>query len=188
MGWIDKAIKKPGSLRKSLGVKGDDPIPEGKLEAAAEKGGKLGQRARLAQTLKEMNMSKHGMQMGTSGFGATHGMKPNYEKHHEAQETPAQEAYERRTGNEAQHLYMGVTHDYSKEERAKHGCMHEYKGHGFGPKMKEMHERALGKAIPDRIKAHGSKLIKASKQGSHPRRIRLATDRALQRTSKAMGK
>lgn len=52
--WIQKAIKKPGALRKSLGVKKGEKIPAGKLAAAAKKGGKLGQRARLAQTLKGM--------------------------------------------------------------------------------------------------------------------------------------
>lgn len=50
--WIKKAISKPGSLRKSLGVKGDKPIPAKQLAAEAKKPGKMGQRARLAQTLK----------------------------------------------------------------------------------------------------------------------------------------
>jgi hypothetical protein len=52
--WIQKAIKKPGALRASLGVKGDKPIPAGKLAKAAKTPGKMGQRARLAQTLKGM--------------------------------------------------------------------------------------------------------------------------------------
>jgi len=50
--WIADAIKKPGSLKKSLGVKKSEKIPAGKLAAAAKKPGKMGQRARLAQTLK----------------------------------------------------------------------------------------------------------------------------------------
>jgi hypothetical protein len=50
--WIQGAIKKPGSLRKSLGVKKGEKIPAKKLAAAAKKPGKLGRRARLAQTLK----------------------------------------------------------------------------------------------------------------------------------------
>jgi len=54
-GWIQKAIKKPGALRKSLGVKKGETIPEKKLVAASKKPGKLGQRARLARTLKGMN-------------------------------------------------------------------------------------------------------------------------------------
>jgi hypothetical protein len=52
--WIQSAIKKPGALRAQLGVKGDKPIPAGKLAKAAKAPGKLGQRARLAQTLKKM--------------------------------------------------------------------------------------------------------------------------------------
>ena len=50
--WIQDAVKKPGALRKELGAKPGKPIPAGKLEAAAKKPGKLGQRARLAMTLK----------------------------------------------------------------------------------------------------------------------------------------
>ena len=50
--WIQNAIKKPGALRASLGVKKGEKIPPKKLAAAAKKPGKLGQRARLAETLK----------------------------------------------------------------------------------------------------------------------------------------
>ncbi len=50
--WIKSAISKPGSLRKSLGVKEGEKIPAKKLAAAAKAPGKMGQRARLAQTLK----------------------------------------------------------------------------------------------------------------------------------------
>jgi len=53
-GWIKSAIKKPGALKKSLGVAKDKPIPAKKLAAAAKAPGKMGQRARLAQTLKKM--------------------------------------------------------------------------------------------------------------------------------------
>jgi hypothetical protein len=53
-GWIKGAIKKPGALRKQLGAKPGKPIPAKKLAAAAKAPGKLGQRARLAQTLKKM--------------------------------------------------------------------------------------------------------------------------------------
>jgi len=52
--WIQKAISKHGALRKSLGVKEGQKIPAKKLAAAAKKPGKMGQRARLAQTLKGM--------------------------------------------------------------------------------------------------------------------------------------
>jgi hypothetical protein len=50
--WIQKAIKKPGALRSSLGVKKGQKIPMKKLAVAAKKPGKMGQRARLAQTLR----------------------------------------------------------------------------------------------------------------------------------------
>ena len=50
--WIQKAIKHPGALQKSLGVPADKKIPAKKLEAAAKKPGKTGQRARLAKTLR----------------------------------------------------------------------------------------------------------------------------------------
>jgi hypothetical protein len=50
--WIAGAIKKPGALRKELGVKEGKTIPAKKLAAAAKKPGKIGQRARLAETLK----------------------------------------------------------------------------------------------------------------------------------------
>ncbi len=53
-GWIQSAIKKPGALREQLGVKKGETIPKAKLAAAAKKGGKLGQRARLAITLGKM--------------------------------------------------------------------------------------------------------------------------------------
>lgn len=52
--WIDKAIKKPGALREQLGVKEGEKIPSKILNKAAKAPGKLGQRARLAQTLKKM--------------------------------------------------------------------------------------------------------------------------------------
>ena len=52
--WIQKAIKKPGALRKELGAKAGKPIPAAKLAAAAKKPGKIGKRARLAETLKGM--------------------------------------------------------------------------------------------------------------------------------------
>jgi|TARA_R100001129_G_C5164238_1_gene202845 hypothetical protein len=52
--FIQKAIKKPGSLRKSLGIKKGKTIPAAKLKAAAKKPGKLGQRARFAVTLRKL--------------------------------------------------------------------------------------------------------------------------------------
>lgn len=56
--WIQGAIKKPGALREQLGVKNGETIPANKLAQAAKKGGKIGKRARLAQTLKKLNKGK----------------------------------------------------------------------------------------------------------------------------------
>jgi hypothetical protein len=53
--WISGAIKKPGALHKQMGVPEGKKIPTGKLAKAAKAGGKLGQRARLAQTLKKLH-------------------------------------------------------------------------------------------------------------------------------------
>lgn len=50
--WIAGAIKKKGALRKELGVKKGKKIPAKKLAKAAKSKGKMGQRARLAETLK----------------------------------------------------------------------------------------------------------------------------------------
>ena len=55
--WIQKAIKKPGALRKSLKIKKGQKIPLKKLQAASKKGGKLGKRARLALTLRRLRRS-----------------------------------------------------------------------------------------------------------------------------------
>jgi hypothetical protein len=51
--FIQEAIKKPGALRASMGVKKGEKIPAKKLAVAAKKPGKMGQRARLAQTLSK---------------------------------------------------------------------------------------------------------------------------------------
>jgi hypothetical protein len=53
--WIKGAIKHPGALHREMGVPEGKKIPEKRLEKAAEKDGKLGQRARLAETLKGMH-------------------------------------------------------------------------------------------------------------------------------------
>ena len=53
--WIAGAIKHPGALHKELGVPEGKKIPAKKLNAAAKKGGKLGNRARLAKTLAGFN-------------------------------------------------------------------------------------------------------------------------------------
>lgn len=50
--WIAGAIKKKGALHQQMGVPAGKKIPAKKLAAAAKKGGTLGKRARLAETLK----------------------------------------------------------------------------------------------------------------------------------------
>ena len=63
--WIQKAIKKEGSLRKTLKTKKDKNIPVSKLKKAAEKGGKTGKRARLALTLRKLNEEMEQQQEGS---------------------------------------------------------------------------------------------------------------------------
>lgn len=54
--WIQKAIKKPGALRKSLHVKAGKKIPASKLKKAEHsKNPKTRKRAQLAETLKSMH-------------------------------------------------------------------------------------------------------------------------------------
>ena len=55
---IKKAIKKPGALRASLGIKKGKTIPKSVLNKAAKATGKLGQRARFAKTLKKLRSKK----------------------------------------------------------------------------------------------------------------------------------
>jgi len=52
--FIADAIQKPGALRREMGVKKGETIPAKKLARAAKAPGKLGQRARLAETLRGM--------------------------------------------------------------------------------------------------------------------------------------
>ena len=57
--WIAGAIKKPGSLRKTLGVKKGEKIPAAKLKKAEKsKNPTTARRARLAETLKSFSKKK----------------------------------------------------------------------------------------------------------------------------------
>lgn len=56
--FIAGAIKKKGALHEDLGVPQGQKIPASKLEAAAKKPGKVGQRARFAETLKGLSHKK----------------------------------------------------------------------------------------------------------------------------------
>lgn len=56
--WIAGAIKHPGALHKEMGVPEGQSIPKGRLAAAANRGGTLGRRARLAETLEGFHPPK----------------------------------------------------------------------------------------------------------------------------------
>ena len=72
--WIAGAIHKPGALHREMGVPAGQRIPAGKLEKAADKGGKLGQRARLAETLEGMHHTgRHGGVLSKVAAGKTMG-------------------------------------------------------------------------------------------------------------------
>ena len=55
---IKKAIKKPGSLKKSLGIAKGKKIPVNNLNKAAKAPGKMGQRARFAKTLRGLGRGR----------------------------------------------------------------------------------------------------------------------------------
>lgn len=56
--FIQGAIKHKGALHRELGISQGKKIPQKKLEAAAKKGGKLGERARFAETLASIGKRK----------------------------------------------------------------------------------------------------------------------------------
>lgn len=58
--WIAGATTNKGALHRELGVPAGKNIPASKLDAAAKKGGVMGKRARLAQTLKRIGSAKTG--------------------------------------------------------------------------------------------------------------------------------
>ena len=64
--WIQGAIKHPGALHEDLGVPRGEKIPEKKLKSAEHKGGVVGKRAHLAETLKGMH---HDGERGYKGRG-----------------------------------------------------------------------------------------------------------------------
>ena len=80
--WIANAIKKPGALHKALGVPEGKKIPGKKLEAAAKKGGKMGKRARLAETLKSFHHKKRKKmsEVQDRAYDKKHGLKEGSKK------------------------------------------------------------------------------------------------------------
>jgi hypothetical protein len=67
--FIAGAIKKPGALHEQLGVPMGEKIPADRLAAAAKAGGKLGQRARFAETLKGLGKGKAKGRLASRAFG-----------------------------------------------------------------------------------------------------------------------
>lgn len=53
--WIQNMHMKKGALHEEMHIPKGKKIPKAKLEKAAEKGGKLGKRARLAETLEGLH-------------------------------------------------------------------------------------------------------------------------------------
>lgn len=53
--WIDKAIDKPGALRKTTGTPKGKNIPVKTLQRLAKEPGVTGRRARLALTFRKMH-------------------------------------------------------------------------------------------------------------------------------------
>lgn len=76
--WIQGAIKHPGALHKEMGIPQGQKIPAKKLAKAAKAGGKLGQRARLAETLKGLHHGSNGTESKRHSFH-----NPSHPRHHE---------------------------------------------------------------------------------------------------------
>ena len=77
--WIKSAIRHPGALHRQLGVPAGQKIPAKRLAAAAAKGGTLGRRARLAETLGRLR-KRRGMRRGglVGGTASNVGRRPYY--------------------------------------------------------------------------------------------------------------
>ena len=58
--FIAGAIKHPGALHKELGIPQGQKIPKARLAKAAKAGGKLGERARFAETLEGLHHHSYG--------------------------------------------------------------------------------------------------------------------------------
>jgi hypothetical protein len=93
--FIQGAIKHPGALHEQLGVPRGQKIPKGKLDKAAQAKGKLGQRARFAETLSKF-----------SNGGAVDKPKPFKETPFEK---PQPNALEKDVSNDGQRNRLGKT-------------------------------------------------------------------------------
>lgn len=56
--WIASAIKKKGSLRKAHGLKKGQKLTKNMIESDEKKGGAIGKRAQLAETLAKFRKKK----------------------------------------------------------------------------------------------------------------------------------
>ena len=62
--WIAGSVEKAGTLREELGVPEGQPIPQDLLDRAAKRPGKIGQRARLAKTMRKMAAKRKAAKAG----------------------------------------------------------------------------------------------------------------------------
>jgi hypothetical protein len=131
--WIAGAIKKPGALHKSLGVPMGEKIPAKKLSEAAEKGGKLGKRARLAQTLKRLSKADGGTsaQVQRMGKGDYAGMYPADLSNETLAQMRARDADRRMKDRMLEYGAMGRK-DGGKVDHDAHKAI----GHAVGAAMK----------------------------------------------------
>lgn len=81
--WIGDAIKHPGALHRELGVPEGKTIPKRQLEKAASKGGTIGRRARLAETLEGFHHHEGKAMKHEHECKGKHCKHPSHGKHHE---------------------------------------------------------------------------------------------------------
>lgn len=131
--WIAGAIKHPGALHEELHVPKGKKIPEKRLEKAAKAGGKLGERARLAETLEGFHHEGKAMRK---------------HEHHEREEHEEKREHEKH-GKRHEHRHEEKRHERSEKERAKRkegGRKHHEGKHAHGKGGIAAYERGKDKA------------------------------------------
>lgn len=113
--WIQAALKKSkkGSLRKALGAKKGQKIPLKKLKSASKKGGKLGQRARMALTLRKFQ----GKKLKGKGYSSVKGYRSKRYRPVHARPVPVQRG-------------AGMFHDWTPVQQRGGGFFDDF-GKGF---------------------------------------------------------
>jgi hypothetical protein len=110
--FIQGAIKRPGQLHRDLGVPLGKKIPEAKIRAAAKRPGKVGERARFAETLDHLRPKGDAM-------------KKHHEKKHEAKKE--------HEGKKREHEKKAEHHEKRRErhheQKADHPTAHEHISH-----------------------------------------------------------